>query len=629
MINTFRFIKKLLTGSIVFLACSHITLADDTIPHTLDELKTALEKVRIETKAPALGVALVNKNGTIWQAGLGEADFSTHKPVDENSIFRIGSSSKMFVALAALKLVEEGKLNLNDKLSDLVPEIYFENPWEATNPIRVVHLLEHTTGWDDIGYPVYSRQDPTIALEDAIAFHPSYRKSRWIPGTRYAYCNGGPAITAYIIQKITGKNFEDYVKTEFLTPLQMSSTGFTEDAAFKARGVTLYSADAKPQPYWHIIMRPAGGMNASTKDMANLLSFFIGRGNYNQQQILLADSITRMETPTTTLGAQQGAGAGYGLHNYIDGDDTAHIAFRGHDGAVSGGHCKFRYIPELGLGYVLLINQDNLDAIIRSTKLIRGFLLNGYKKEGPQEIALPEKFKKLNGYYQAINPRSEKTRIMSEVFGVMHFSVENNHLVRSPLFGDWKSSDYAINENTLYNPWAGLPSITLVNDPLAGEAVEVTESIMDSLYVKVSAVRVFGTLGTMGLAIFFSLTSIVIGIYWGIQQIRKQNTNRSQMKLTLWPMATGGLLLLALFTPNILQPSIEDLGRISPVTLSTFIYSLLFPLLAVLSTVNCIKEYSHTSQRKLFWHASLASAFYLGFAGLLGYYGYIGMRMWV
>ena len=64
--------------------------------------------------------------------------------------FPIGSISKMFIGLAVLKLVEEGKLNLKDKVRELVPEIKFKNKWQATNPVLLVHLLEHTSGWGDM-----------------------------------------------------------------------------------------------------------------------------------------------------------------------------------------------------------------------------------------------------------------------------------------------------------------------------------------------------------------------------------------------------------------------------------------------------------------------------------------------
>ena len=97
----------------------------------------------------------------------------------------IGSTSKIFVALAVLKLVEQGKLSLDDTLADLAPDVAFENPWEETHPIRVVHLLEHTTGWDDIHLPEYAHNQPDpVSLKEGLDFHPHSRISRWRPGSR-------------------------------------------------------------------------------------------------------------------------------------------------------------------------------------------------------------------------------------------------------------------------------------------------------------------------------------------------------------------------------------------------------------------------------------------------------------
>ena len=224
--------------------------ADEQTPKTLEELKTAIEKIRQDTNTPAIGIALVNKEGPYWIAGLGEANIETATKADENTLFRIGSVSKMFAALAVLKLQEEGKLNLNDKVRDLAPEVQFENPWEETHPIKVAHLLEHTTGWDDIHLVeyAYSASD-TMSTKEGLDYHPDSRKSRWIPGTRYAYCNAGAAVVAYIVEKITGKKYEDYIADTFFKPLDMPSTSYFQTDLYKQKGATLYT-DNKAENYW-------------------------------------------------------------------------------------------------------------------------------------------------------------------------------------------------------------------------------------------------------------------------------------------------------------------------------------------------------------------------------------------
>jgi hypothetical protein len=163
-------------------------LIDTIADLRLNTLKSDIESVVKKHKNLAAGIALLNKNQTIWVSGVGN-DKPNH-PVSENTMFRTASVSKMLLAIAILKLQEEGKLKLSDKIKDIIPEIQFENPWESTYPVRIVHLLEHTSGWDEIHLvEMTHNQTPPVSLKDALEFHPHSRKSRWVPGSRMAYCN--------------------------------------------------------------------------------------------------------------------------------------------------------------------------------------------------------------------------------------------------------------------------------------------------------------------------------------------------------------------------------------------------------------------------------------------------------
>jgi len=196
---------------------------EQTLPTNIQELKSAIAQLIEEKNLPAVGIAMVDEDGPVWVGALGKANLEDDITADENSLFRIGSTSKMFVALSVLKLVEEGKLDLNDKVSELAPEIKFQNQWHETDPIRVVHLLEHTTGWDDVHLPEYALNDPTpLTLKQGLDFHPHSRTSRWKPGSRSSYCNAGPPVAAYIVEKITGKTFEEYVQENFFTPMAIN-----------------------------------------------------------------------------------------------------------------------------------------------------------------------------------------------------------------------------------------------------------------------------------------------------------------------------------------------------------------------------------------------------------------------
>ncbi|MDX1667399.1 MAG: serine hydrolase domain-containing protein, partial [Saprospiraceae bacterium] len=300
---------KYLTRSSLLLTC--ILLAIRTVSaqeekdtFSLEDLKSKIEIIMEESGVPSVGIALVDSLGPVWVEGLGLANVEEEKEADRQTIYRIGSISKMFVSLAVLKLQEEKRLNLQDKVRDLVPEIEYENRWSETHPVRVAHLLEHTTGWDDIHLPEYGSNDPKpLTLKEGLDFHPHSRISRWPPGTRMAYCNAGPPVAAYIVEKVTGMDFEEYVRQQFWQPMGMESMTYRLSAEYERLGATLYE-DGRAVPYWHIIMRPSGSINASPVDMARMVKFFIDRGRADSLRIMGEASLNRLERPSTTSGAR-------------------------------------------------------------------------------------------------------------------------------------------------------------------------------------------------------------------------------------------------------------------------------------------------------------------------------------
>ena len=447
-------------------------------PKTLDELKQRIEKVVKDQNVPAIGIALVNRDGPVWVAGWGKADLKSGRAADQDTLFRIGSVSKMFAGLAVLKLVEEGKLSLDDKVRDRAPDVAFENPWEATNPVRIAHLLEHTTGWDDMHVAEYAYAAPdTMTIKQGLDYHPDSRKSRWPPGSRQAYNNIGPTVAAYIVEKVTGQRFEDYIAKEFFTPLGMASTSYFKTKLYDERGATLYQG-AAPQEYWQIIHRPSGSINSSARDMAKFVQFMLMRGSTAAGPIVSEASIDRMETPTTLPGNAQGVLAGYGLANYTSGHKAWGIAFRGHDGGVMGGLTQLAYVRELGEGYVVMINSGNPAALGQISELLKDYLLRDAKWLEVNAAELPERYKKIDGYYQYINPRSDSMRLMASLAGILKVTHDDKVLHRTPLFGGWISSDYVGAREVLVDRWSGLPSITIVEDPLVGPTLQVASDVM-------------------------------------------------------------------------------------------------------------------------------------------------------
>src|SRR6476661_7468162 len=100
---------------------------------SIPELRQQLEKILHDTHTPGMSIAIVRRDGPEWIDGLGQSNVAANQPATADTLFRIGSTSKAFASLSILKLVDEGKLSLQDPVHKLAPEIYFENRWEATD----------------------------------------------------------------------------------------------------------------------------------------------------------------------------------------------------------------------------------------------------------------------------------------------------------------------------------------------------------------------------------------------------------------------------------------------------------------------------------------------------------------
>jgi CubicO group peptidase (beta-lactamase class C family) len=592
-------------------------------PTSLAELRQRVETVVDETKVPAVAIALVNRDGPTWVAGWGKANVQTGRPADEKTLFRIGSISKMFAAFAVLKLVEEGKLSLDDKVRDRAPEVAFENRWEDTHPVRVVHLLEHTTGWDDTHFPEYGYDAPDeMSVKAALEFHPHSRTSRWMPGTRFSYCNSGASVAAYIVEKVTGQRFEDYVAATFFEPLGMASTTYFEKG-YAESGATLYLGPL-PQKYWRLLHRAAGSINSSAEDMAKLAHFLLLRGATPSARILAEASIDRMELPLTTLGSAAGITAGYGLANYSAGHKNFGIAFRGHNGGVMGGLSELMYVKELGEGYVVMINSGNGAALGRITGLLKDYLLRNRRPPQVPAVALPAEFTRLDGYYQALASRQQFMRFQTDLLAIMKVTHEPNYLHRSPLFGGWTSSDVLGSGKVLIDGWHGLPAIAIVEDPLVGPALQINSD----LYRRVPAWLVFGRLATVGLLAAMTLVGTIAAIVWGSRKAARIRNQDQRLWLRLWPLLATGTLLAFFILLSMSGAVIEAAGSVSMISVTILLLSLAYPVVVLLAALQLFRPVNTVRMNLPYWFAAAFVIVHLLVAGYLARYGVIGIRTW-
>lgn len=590
---------------------------------TLEALKEAVTEIHNKTHSTALGVAVVDRGQVVWVDAMGMADAELQRPATPENIFPVGSIAKMLVSLSVLQLVNEGKLDLQMPLRELAPEIQHHNRWEDQEPVRLTHLLEHTAGWSDMSFAEYSADSGEFPhLKEALFAYPDRRRSRWVPGTRMAYTNIGPAVAAYIVQKTSGLAFERYIRENLLSPLEMHSTSFTRPSDDQ---LAYPHINGLKQTHKRSLYPASGPLYASPEDMAKLLQFFVNRGKpTGTQHPLLPDSlIQRMETPKTTLASAKGVTAGYGLGNRSAGFRHYGIDFHGHDGRVPGAMATFYYAPSLNSGYFLALTGDSSGARDLANA-VRAYLLRNRPNPSSEQPPLPENTQALIGTYQPINPSVDFMSFVPAFFNAVRLSTHTNTL-RLKTLGGGEQKTFAVDHNkSLIDLSSGLPSIATVTDPLAGDSVQIEST----LYQRVSDGWVWAELLYWLLLALSSVLAVIMAVVWiPLRLFRKSLFQRSSL-LPLCPALSSLTFLTGALYP-LLNPL--NITRITPWSLpATFLFGVtlayaIFTVLGVLSLVTLRKiQFGKVTKTAI----TASTLLHASMALYLSTHGIIGMRLW-
>jgi N-acyl-D-amino-acid deacylase len=291
-----------------------------------DRLMTGfLEKHQL----PGAALAVAKDGRLVYSRGFGWADRVRREPVYPRSLFRIASVSKPVTAVAVLRLVEQGKLRLNDRVFDVLQlrpprgKAHFDERWKQ---VTVLHLLQHTGGWDrDHSFdPMFASPDivaelkvPPPARPDDVIHYMLRRPLDFEPGSKHVYSNFGYCLLGRVVEKVSGQGYEDYVRNEVLIPLgarqmRLGKTLLSE----RAKGEVIYHVGEKamapaimgpdlgkrvPWPYgaWCLESMDAhGGWIASAEDLVRFASAFDDPATC---KVLGAKSIRTMFAPPAGL----------------------------------------------------------------------------------------------------------------------------------------------------------------------------------------------------------------------------------------------------------------------------------------------------------------------------------------
>jgi len=394
---------------------------------TQGDLLKQINIIRLQNGISAAVVIVVNKNATIINSHLGTASWKSQKPMQENQMFRIGSISKSFVALLALRMQQSGIIDLKNNLIDYLPKTenkkpFFENTFDASK-ITLGQLLEHTAGLIDLTKAEWDYNDAKpISLKQAFAMYLGKHKTRWPPGLHSSYSNVGAGLLGLALEKAGKQSYEDLMQEYVFTPLGMKNSALLLNNSISKKLISGYNTDGEsPIPYWHNIYRPFAAINTDSSDMIKFLQIFLNQGKFNNKVFLANDFMQRIETPHTTLAAKTGLRYGYGLANYTW--QYNGYTFHGHGGDADGYLSRFGYNKESGLAYFVLINAFNNKPLTAMRHLLENYLTQDLPKpQYPQRLELNKetinlyagKYAEITNRFGRLNTKKPSLEIMNK-----------------------------------------------------------------------------------------------------------------------------------------------------------------------------------------------------------------------
>ncbi len=322
-----------------------------------------------DKRLPSLSIALVDADGIAWAEGFGMADPRSKRPADAATVYRVGSVSKLYTDLAIMRLVEEGKLDLDVPVTRYLPDFHPRSAYKT--PITLRQILSHRAGIvreSPVGHyfdPEYDSIAATVAsLNDTDLIYE--------PGTRTKYSNAGITVLGRVIEVVTGKSFTESVDQLVLKPLGMTSSSFLpgpEIAARRAKAL-MWTYDGRdfPAPTWPLGILPAGNLESTVIDQGKFIKALFDGGDGAGGRVVKAETLKAMYLPQLV---KKGETTGFGLGFLIDSFKGQRKA--GHGGAVYGFATELAFLPDRKLGVVVATSRDCANAV---TELIANNALN-------------------------------------------------------------------------------------------------------------------------------------------------------------------------------------------------------------------------------------------------------------
>jgi CubicO group peptidase (beta-lactamase class C family) len=325
------------------------------------------EESRQIHNVPGLVVGILNK-GKVKAAGFGITNVDHPLEVNDETFFQIGSITKTFAGTLTMKLVEEGKLDLDATVRTYLPDFKVADE-TASETATLRHLLTHTAGW--FGDFFHDTGPGDDALAKYVADMANLEQLAPI-GTVWSYNNAGFYLLGLIIETVTRKSYQQVLREEVLNPLGLKNTLFDPGDVITYRFATGHQEGQVARP-WPLprAAYPAGGITCRVYDLLTYAKFQMGDGtSLKEKRLLTKESLTLMQTPQVTVWDQLSWGLSWAI------DDTYKYRLVSHGGGTTGQISQFTMVPEMQMAWAIFTNADSGGTVTTEIqkKILKDFL---------------------------------------------------------------------------------------------------------------------------------------------------------------------------------------------------------------------------------------------------------------
>jgi len=349
-------------------------------------------------------IAVVKDGKLLFVKGYGYADVANKKSVSaEETLFRPGSISKLFTWTAVMQLQEQGKVDLDKDVNEYLD---FKIPDAFGQPITLKDILTHTPGFEEQIKDLFVVDTNTPNLGDYVKTHIPTRI--YPPGKVPAYSNYATALAGYIVERVSGKPFNEYIDENIFKPLGMNRSTFVQPlpanlADGMSNGYRLATDAAVP--FEMVTAFPAGSLSSTASDMSKFMLAHLQNGELNGQRILKPETAKLMHTRLFSLDD-----AAHGMAHGFYEENQNGLRIVGHGGDTIAFHSDLHLLLDKGVGFFVSYNSSGKGEVSNRTVLWDAFLdrYYPYTVTGESVTNAKEEAEKVSGSY-ILSRRAEKS----------------------------------------------------------------------------------------------------------------------------------------------------------------------------------------------------------------------------